>query len=402
MATGMAAPMIRVLVVDDSVVVRKLVTDVLEADAGITVAGIAANGKIALQKIEQLNPDIVTLDIEMPEMDGLETIVEIRKRWPTLPVIMFSTLTAQGAAATLEALARGATDYVTKPANVGSVLQAQHRVRDDLIPRIHGLCGRRAIPTAAARPSGTASTAPGTPVSARPAVVAPKSAFGAPVPVAKAPRTGAPLPVELLAIGSSTGGPNALVSLIPQLPADLGVPVVITQHMPPVFTRLLAERLDGLSGLTVREATDGAVLAPNVVWLAPGDTHMAFAKRGTSVVVALNKDAPEHSCRPAVDVMLRSAHAIFGGRVLTVILTGMGRDGTLGAEILSRSGGSVFAQDAATSVVWGMPGFVAGAGLADRILPLGEIADAIVERVDAGRGTRNNSPTRGARGAAAR
>jgi two-component system chemotaxis response regulator CheB len=286
-------PPIRVLVVDDAVVVRRLVTDVLAADPGIEVVGVAANGRIALQKIEQLGPDLVTLDVEMPEMDGLETIVEIRKRWPRLPVIMFSTLTERAAAVTLEALARGASDYVTKPANVGSVLAAQQRVRDDLIPRIRGLGGAPAAPAApAALPTAAAPLPPL-------AALAPRAAVGAPA-----------RRVDLVAIGASTGGPNALAELIPRIPADFPVPVVIAQHMPAVFTKLLADRLSTRSQLRVREAADGAPLVPGTVWVAPGDYHMGFTRKGTEIVIALNQEPSEHSCRPAVDATLRAAHAL--------------------------------------------------------------------------------------------
>lgn len=358
---------IRVLVVDDAVVVRKLVTDVLAADPEIEVAGIAANGRIALQKIAQLAPDIVTLDIEMPEMDGLETIREIRKTWPALPVIMFSTLTERGATATLEALSRGASDYVTKPANVGSVLAAQRQVRDDLIPKLKAFC------------AGVLQTPRDAIVRVAP-VVRNTPLFVPPV------ETGAPrLPVGLLVIGSSTGGPNALAAIIPQLVAEFPVPVVIVQHMPPVFTRLLAERLMATSKLKVYEATDGARPVPGTVFIAQGNHHLVFKREDNVVSLQLTQDAPEHSCRPAVDVTFRSAAALFGSRVLGVMLTGMGQDGVIGSAAIREAGGQVIVQDEATSVVWGMPGNVARAGLANAIVPLNGIVSEIAQRVDAGR-----------------
>lgn len=349
---------IRVLVVDDAVVVRKLVTDVLSADPDIEVVGVAANGKIALQKIVQVAPDLVTLDIEMPEMDGLTTITEIRKTWARLPVIMFSTLTERGASATMDALSRGATDYVTKPANVGSVTVAQQRVREDLIPRIKALCGRAPV------------AIPRLPLPPRPAATSMRAAVLKP-----------PVPVGIVAIGSSTGGPNALADVIPLLPANFPVPVVITQHMPPMFTRLLAERLSGMSPLTVKEATEGAQLTPGSVWIAPGDCHLVLRKLNTSVIATLTKGPPENSCRPAVDVMLRSVVTCYGGAVLSVILTGMGQDGMRGCEAVREAGGSVLAQDEATSVVWGMPGFVVRAQLANAVLPLASVAQGIIDRV---------------------
>ncbi|MEZ5284158.1 MAG: chemotaxis response regulator protein-glutamate methylesterase [Vicinamibacterales bacterium] len=373
---------VRVLIVDDAVVVRKIVSDVLAEDPGIEIVGTAANGRIALQKLTQVNPDLVTLDIEMPELDGLETLKALRKTHPRLPVIMFSTLTERGASATIEALTLGASDYVTKPANVGSVGVAQQRVRDELIPKIHALC-----------PSVAAPKAPAPPVVARPAASVPP-ARPMPMPAvpaasaARVPAGQAGLP-DIVAIGVSTGGPNALADIIPLLPGDFPVPIVITQHMPPMFTKFLADRLDGKSALEVREAAGGEELRPGVVYIAPGDYHMVLKRRGTSVVTALNQNPPENSCRPAVDVMFRSVHEVYGSAVLALILTGMGQDGLHGCEVIKAAGGSVLAQDEATSVVWGMPGFVARAGLADRVLPLGLIAGELVARTEPVRLRRN-------------
>ena len=363
---------IRVLVVDDAVVVRRMVSDVLAADPQIEVVGAAANGRIALQKIVQLTPDLITLDVEMPEMDGLETIVEIRKTWATLPVIMFSTLTERGGQATLEALTRGATDYVTKPANVGSVSIAQQRIRDELIPKIKTLCAGVLASAPAPAPAGgaaralTSSIARATPVTA--------------VPVKLTAGT-SPFAPQIVAIGTSTGGPNALLEVIPKLPAQFPVPVVITQHMPPMFTRLLAERLSKLSRIPVREAAEGDVILPGTAWVAPGDHHLVLQRKDDQVVATLSQAPPENSCRPAVDVMLRSVVECYGGRALSVILTGMGQDGLRGSELVHDAGGMVLAQDEASSVVWGMPGFVARAGIAQAVLPIGDVAAAIVSRV---------------------
>jgi len=359
---------IRVLVVDDAVVVRRLVTDVLAGDPDIEVVGIAANGRIALQKIAQLAPDLVTLDIEMPEMDGLTTVTEIRKTWKTLPVIMFSTLTERGAQATMEALSRGATDYVTKPANVGSVTAAQQRVREDLIPRIKTLCAG-VLPIAPPAPRAT---------------VADQLAKLAGTPPPRPPRpapTGPPQQISIVAIGCSTGGPNALIEILPKLPADFPLPIVITQHMPPMFTKFLADRLSVMSKLSVREATEGEAITPGIAWIAPGDHHLVLKNVGGKVIATLTQGPPENSCRPAVDVMLRSVVDCYGPRVLSVILTGMGQDGLRGSEAVHDAGGSVFAQDEASSVVWGMPGFVARSGIASQVLPLDRIAQAIIDRV---------------------
>ncbi|MEZ0165790.1 chemotaxis response regulator protein-glutamate methylesterase [Kineococcus sp. LSe6-4] len=352
-------PRIRVLTVDDSVVVRRIVTDVLASDPAIEVVGTAPNGKIALDKIVQLKPDVVTLDIEMPVMDGLEAIKEIRRIDRKLPVIMFSTLTERGATATLEALSSGASDYVTKPANVGSVQESMDSVREQLIPKIKALVPHLA---AAAAP---APVRPATPVTTRTRTSA-----------AKAPRA--------LVIGSSTGGPEALSAVLAKLPAGLGVPVLVTQHMPPVFTRLYAQRLDKASALRVVEAADGDAVVPGTVYVAPGDFHMEVARRGPQTVIKLHQGPAENFCRPAVDVMVRSAVAAYGGELLAVILTGMGSDGKLGCKAVAAAGGQVLAQDEATSVVWGMPGAVTREGIADEVLPLGSIADAIQRRLGPG------------------
>lgn len=343
---------IRVLIVDDSTVLRRLLTDALAADPALEVVGTASNGRIALAKLSQVNPDIVTLDMEMPEMDGLETLVELRKTYPRLPVIMFSTLTSRGAAATFDALARGASDYVTKPANVGGVSEAQQNVRQQLIPKIKGFCPWHC---------DSATTQP----AARPRLSA----------VAKPrPRNAR---IELVVLGVSTGGPNALASLVPQLPASLPVPLLIVQHMPPIFTRHLAERLNAASSLNVVEAQAGDVLRPGGIWIAPGDYHLTVRRAGTNLTLATNQDPPENSCRPAVDVLFRSAAEVCGSGLLGVVLTGMGQDGMRGSEVIRDAGGRVLAQDEATSVVWGMPGAVVQAGLADEILPLAEMSKAI-------------------------
>ncbi|MBY0280435.1 chemotaxis response regulator protein-glutamate methylesterase [Candidatus Binatia bacterium] len=366
---------IRVLIVDDAVVIRRLLTDCLTGDPDIEVVGAAANGRIALAKIPQVNPDLVTLDVEMPELNGLETLVELRKTHPKLPVIMFSTLTERGAAATLDALAAGASDYVTKPSNTGSMNIAMQRVRDELVPKIKQLTGRALVADSLPVPGQRTS-----PAAAAPPRVAPV------VPLQRrvtAPRSEGPL--DVVAIGVSTGGPNALADLMPHLPADLPVPIVMVQHMPPLFTRLLAERLDGRCPLRIREGAAGTELHAGEVYIAPGGRHMIVRRDGTRVVLALNDDPPENSCRPAVDVLFRSVVAVYGGHTLGVILTGMGQDGLRGCEYVRDAGGQVVAQDEATSVVWGMPGFVARAGLADRVLPLQAIAGEIVNRVRHGR-----------------
>jgi two-component system chemotaxis response regulator CheB len=355
----------RVLVVDDAVVVRKMLSDVIACDPGLEVAGTAVNGKVALAKFSTLKPDIVLLDIEMPEMDGLTTVRELRKLDSRVPIIMFSTLTEQGAAAAMEALALGATDYVTKPSNV-DLSATSDAVSRELIPRIRVLCGLPETPSAAPMP----------PVPSFRPIVSRRSPL---------------LPVQVVAIGVSTGGPDALAHVVRHLPADLRVPVVIAQHMPPIFTKLLAMRLSAKSALPVRECVSGEPLVPGCVLVAPGDFHMMASPEEGVVRLKTNQGPKENFCRPSVDVLFRSIAQVYGGRALAVVLTGMGRDGLKGCELLRGAGARIYVQDEASSVVWGMPGLVARAGLADKILPLEQIGAEIVRATTASLAARTPS-----------
>lgn len=356
--------MISVLVVDDSVVVRRLVADALSADRGVEVVGTAPNGRVALAKLDQLAPDLVTLDIEMPVMDGLTTLRQLRRTHPKLPVIMFSTLTRAGATATLDALAAGASDYVTKPANVGSVAESLASVRDQLLPRIHALCDRPAVPKPPAMPVPTRDRADAQRRSGRP----PPGAGG----------------VDVIAVGCSTGGPDALTRMLTMLPAGLPVPVVVVQHMPPVFTAMFAERLNRMTALTVVEAVDGTTLRPGTVYIAPGNQHLTVVRQGTAVVTRLHGGPPENYCRPAVDVLFRSVATAFGGAAVGVVLTGMGQDGARGCRLLHAAGAEIVVQDEASSVVWGMPGAVVGGGVADAVLTVDQIAAHLAQRTARG------------------
>jgi two-component system chemotaxis response regulator CheB len=337
-------PKIRVLVVDDAVVVRKIVTDALSHDPSIEVVGTASNGRIALSRIPQLNPDVVTLDIEMPELNGLETLKEIRKTYPRLPVIMFSTL------------------------------QAQQRIRDDLLPKIHALCWRvggiskpQEALSSGRKVGGTTTAAAAAPVGGAARAVKSVDALR--------PR------IDIVAIGVSTGGPNALAQIFQRLPHDFPVPIVIVQHMPPMFTKLLAERLNSESALTVEEGIAGRVLSPGKAYIAPGNYHMTVRNHGGTIQLDTNQAPAENSCRPAVDVLFKSVAATFGASTLAVVLTGMGQDGLRGCEFVAEAGGEVVVQDQMSSVVWGMPGIVAEKGLANRVLPLDQLASDIVRRV---------------------
>lgn len=352
-------PRIRVLIVDDAVVMRRMITEALGSDAEIEVVGAAANGKIALQKIPQVNPDIITMDVEMPEMDGLQTVRELRKIYPKLPVIMFSTLTMRGAASTLDALAAGATDYVTKPANVGNIVEGISQLKSELMPKIKLHCRHLVSFT------GSAPILPTLPGTKGISLAPPNSSLVAP---------------DIFAIGCSTGGPNALATLFADITSPLPVPGVIVQHMPPLFTKMLAERLAKNSPNRFVEGEQGQLLERGCVYIAPGGFHMEVRREGSTVRIHLHEGPPENSCRPAVDILFRSVAAIYGPSILALIMTGMGQDGLRGCQHIRERGGRVLTQDEATSVVWGMPGYVAQAGLAEKVLPLPQLGAEVMRR----------------------
>lgn len=359
---------IRVLVVDDSVVIRRLVVQALESDPGIEVVSTAANGRLALAKVEQLRPDAVTMDIEMPELNGVEAVRELRKRGHQMPIIMFSTLTERGATATLDALSAGASDYVAKPSNVGSLSESLKAVADQLIPKIRALVpgARSAAPrTAAGVPARAAAGAP-------------------PVVRTAAPRQGARRhPVRAVVLGCSTGGPEALSRVVERLTVPLPVPMLVVQHMPAVFTRQLANRLDRLGPSTVVEAEDGQALVPGGIYIAPGDTHLEVDGKAGNLRARITHGPPVNFCRPSVDVLFRSVLDRIGPDLLGVILTGMGADGKAGSGAIAEAGGTIVVQDEKTSVVWGMPGVTAQAGYAHRIVPILEIGQTISALVQA-------------------
>jgi two-component system chemotaxis response regulator CheB len=344
----------RVLIVDDSVVVRQLVSRAVTAEPDLELAGTAASGETALQRLAELAPDVILLDLEMPGMDGLETLAALRQRDPDVVVIMFSRHTQQGVEATVNALMLGANDYVPKPGDGVSVEACLH---GRLIPRIRELGARLAEKRQRA--------------GVRPAQ--PRAAGGIAGP--RPPRR-----VEAVGIGCSTGGPNALAVLLPALPGDWAVPTLIAQHMPAEFTARLAERLAARTGLRVREAIHRQPLEAAQVWVAPGDQHLVVEGPAGARRLGLNRDAPVNSCRPSVDVLFASLAECFGPGVLAVVLTGMGQDGLRGCRRVREAGGQVVVQDEASSVVGSMPGSVAAAGLADAVLPLEEVGPEIVRR----------------------
>jgi two-component system chemotaxis response regulator CheB len=343
---------IRVLHIDDSAVMRSLLRMVLEPQASIEIAATASSGQEGLATFERIQPDLVLLDIEMPGMNGLEVLSSIRRINRRVPVIMCSTLTSRGARITIEALSRGATDYVTKPGAQHGIHEGVDTLSRELLPKIFAL-------------------------------FPPESHLAVPVST-PAPRSVLPpsslLPPKLLVIGVSTGGPAALEVLLPKIPASFPLPILIVQHMPRLFTGLLAERLNGLCPLRVREAAPDSRAEPGVIDIARGDWHLELNRE---MRLRLNQNEPENFCRPSVDVLFRSAAQVCAGRVLGVMLTGMGSDGLAGSRVIRAAGGIILAQDAATSVVWGMPGAVAHADLANKILPLDTIATEILRIVSA-------------------
>lgn len=358
---------LRVLVVDDAVIVRRLIAQALGQEPDMEVVGTASDGDLALETLAAGRPDVVTLDIDMPGLDGLETLRRLRAAWPQLPVVMFTGVSEPGVAE-LEALAMGANDLIPKLPHEGNMVNAIEWVRTRLAPRLREVAAQVAKAQALA---------------AEPPLARPAPPAATPAPPRSAGRVAASLP-EVLAVAASTGGPNALEALLKGLPADFRLPIVITQHMPPGFTRLLADRLRAATHFQVDEAVPGAPLEPGQVWIAPGDHHLVVQRVGMAVVLQTNQAPPENSCRPSADPMFRSVARVFGPRSLAVVLTGMGQDGAAGAGSIAQAGGRILVQDEATSVVWGMPGAVARAGVAEAVLPLGELPQAIVERCRGG------------------
>ena len=358
----------RILVVDDSAVMRSLLRSVIATDATLEIAGTAQDGESALRLIETLRPDLVLLDVEMPVMDGLQTLREMRGRNLRPPVIMCSALTQRGARVTIESLASGAADYVAKPSSQLGPAIAIQNLAHDLIPKIHALTTKSNV------------------------VVLPVAQSVMPGAHAK-PQAITAVPTVVV-VGISTGGPAALDLMLPALPANFPLPVLIVQHMPELFTHLLAERLRNRCRLDVHEAIEGEQVKAGVIYIARGNWHMqlepARPKRSEMMAfIRLTQGAQENHCRPAADVLFRTAAAIYGAGVLGVVMTGMGSDGLAGARVIRQKGGTVLAQDQATSSVWGMPGAVAQAGVAQKVVPLNSMADEIIRLANQSRQVEN-------------
>jgi two-component system chemotaxis response regulator CheB len=359
---------VRVLICDDSYTIRAVIARILRSDPAIEVAGLAADGEKAAEMLRRGGIDVVVLDVEMPVMDGMTALPLLLKIDPTVRIIMASALTTLGGTIAMQALQAGAADYVPKPASH----QADEFARE-ILAKVKGQARLRRL--------GVAVRSQRTPVPAiattRGAALSVPAALQTAGAIALRPASGrSPL---LLAIGSSTGGPQALFSFFAALAKPLPVPIIVTQHMPPLFTRSLAEHIQRLGKRSCREAEDDESLLPDHILIAPGDRHLTIQATDRGLRTRITDDPPENSCRPAVDPMLRSAALACGGRVLAVILTGMGQDGLLGSQNLVEAGGSILAQDEASSVVWGMPGAVARAGLCHAVLSIDELASKVTQ-----------------------
>jgi two-component system chemotaxis response regulator CheB len=351
---------IRVFVVDDSVVVRRVLAREVSSDPQMELAGTAPNGRVALAKIAQCPPDLVTLDVEMPEMDGLQTLAALREKYPSLPVIMFSAFREPHAAVTLDAgLAFPGVDYVLKPAESFAPSEALKVIREDLLPKIRMYSSLSSGFSASSFPAASPSRDSLTPSNG----------------IEDVRR------VDVVVVGASTGGPDALAELMPCFPEDFPAPILIVQHMPALFMKALADRLASRSKIDVAEAYSNQPLAPGQALLAPGGLHMLVQKKPGGTWIRTDPGPPENSCRPSVDVLFRSAAEVYGSHVLAVLMTGMGHDGFDGCRKIRNAGGQILVQDEASSVVWGMPRLVAEAGLVDQVLPLSELGQAIVRRV---------------------
>ncbi len=348
---------IKVLLVDDSALVRKVVGDVLKSDEKFEVITPAQNGAIALTRIATTMPDVIILDVEMPEMDGLTALGKIREINKKVPIIMFSTLTESGAKVTIDALSAGATDYLKKPTKLNSLQDSVDYLNHELLSKIHSL-------TSPIKKTKIDNEKPVAKPQSSEANSSKRSNFA-----------------EVVVIAISTGGPSTLANFIPQLPEDVSVPIFIVQHMPREFTRLLAERLNKNSPLKIVEAADNMKVEPGYVYIAPGEFHMTVVGKKHNATIKLNQNEPENGCRPAADPLFRSVAEIYKDKTLAIVMTGMGHDGTKGAEVIKKNGGGVYSQDQESCVVYGMPQAVVQAGVVDEVVKLSDLPTAILNAI---------------------
>jgi two-component system chemotaxis response regulator CheB len=386
------------MVVDDAVVVRGLLTRWIEAEPGLQIVGSMRNGREAIEQLERANPDVVILDVDMPDTDGITALPRLLEKKRDLVVIMASTLTLRNAEISLRALALGAADYIPKPESTREITTSAS-FRRELIDKVKALGSRRKHglpvgPAATAAPAVAPSVSPA-PLAARPLLRHDEPALQRvpSPPIAPAPHDHGPLklrpmpimPPRILLIGASTGGPQALNRCLAQLTSVIDqAPVLVVQHMPPTFTTILAEHLSRAAGRPAHEAIDGEAIKAGHIYVAPGGRHMRVARRDGNPVIVLDDGPLVNFCKPAVDPLFDSAAEVWGGKNLAIVLTGMGSDGTRGAATLTAAGGTVIAQDEQTSVVWGMPGSVATAGLCSAVLPLDQIAPKVVRMFGGG------------------
>ena len=363
---------IRVMIVDDSAVIRGLTTRILNEDDEVEVVASVGNGKLAVSNLARYDVDVVVLDIEMPVMDGLTALPELLKIDPTVKVVISSTLTARNANISIQALEAGASDYIPKPTSTADI-HSGGGFRRELMDKVKALGQARRQKVKPAAKAEVKVGEPRVPVSIKK------------VDHSYTLRNAGISNPKILAVGSSTGGPQALLEFFKGLSPSINVPVVLTQHMPPTFTTILAQHLSKMTDWDCREGIDGEELKTGTIFLAPGEYHMVVAEKDGKKVIRLNQDPPENFCQPAVDPMMRSVVSNFGSNVLAVILTGMGADGQKGCEEVVNNGGTVIAQDEETSVVWGMPGAVAMAGTCSAVLPLKDMATHVMNFISKGR-----------------
>ncbi len=364
---------LKILIVDDTVTYRSILTRVVEGIPNTQVVGTASNGKLALSKLGTLDVDLVLLDIEMPEMDGLETLQVIKRDRPNIGVIMISGMNRSSADITIRALEMGALDFIPKP-DGQSLSESQEELLKKLTSVIKHFELKRNLSSAMTR--GKPYSAPVKPLASQP--IAP------PAPATAQNKAALPSQFDILVIGVSTGGPNALGEFIPALPGDLNIPILLVQHMPPIFTESLANSLNRKSSLTVKEARDGDIVEKNTVYIAPGGKHMVVTRNQDTIKISTNEQPPENSCRPAVDVMFRSVADVYGKNILSLIMTGMGSDGALGLKVLKQKSCYSLVQSEKTCVVYGMPRAVEEMNLADERIDLKDLAGRVTQLIRKG------------------